>query len=208
MIAMRLPALSAVLMTISLATPAVAQGPQVYNFESKRADSSLVLFDNDMMAGINVTHGQPSWKDEYTSMLDKLKGNTHRLGKNLWTTFMTSVPISLGGTMVKPGSYVVALKCDKDGHFALAMVNSNKAMKKGLLPFAPNNWKPDVVTPLKLNKDISKESVSKMLMTLRADKKDAMKGLFTLAWGPHTLTADLKILPAAKGKQQDNKGTK
>jgi len=191
----------AALTALCLALPTVSQDVQVYNFESKRADSSLVLFGDNMMAGINITHGQPVWKDEYTGMLDKLKGKTHRLGKNLWTTFMTSVPLSIGGAKVKPGSYVVALKCDAKGAFALAMINSNKAMRKGLLPFAPNNWKPDVVTPLKLNKDVSKESVSEMLMTLRADKKDSKKGHFKLAWGPHTLTADIRILPAPKDKQ-------
>lgn len=204
---MRLPILSTALAAICLAIPAAAQKVQVFGGDTQRADSSLVLFGADLMAGINVTHGQPVWKDEYTSMLDKLKGKTNRLGKNLWTTFMTSVPITLGGTKVKPGSYVVALKCDDAGNFSLAMLNSNKAMKNGLMPFTPNTWKPDVVTPLKLNKNVAKESVAKMLMTLRSNEKDPMTGSFTLAWGPHTLTADLKITPAPK-VDSDSKGTK
>ncbi len=204
---MRLPILSAALAAICLALPATAQ-VQVFGGDTTRADSSLVLFGDDLVAGINVTHGQPIWKAEYTDMLDKLKGKTHRLGKNLWTTFMTSVPLKIGGTKVKPGSYVVALKCDKAGNFSLAMINANKAMRKGLMPFTPNTWKPDVVTPLKLNKNVAKESVSKMLMSLRSNKADPMTGSFTLAWGPHTLTADLKIIAVKKAEKQDSKGTK
>jgi len=212
---MRLPILSAALAAICLTVPATAQKVQVFGGDTQRADSSLVLFGADMMAGINITHGQPIWKDEYSGMFDKLKGKTHRLGKNLWTTFMTSTPISIGGTKVRPGSYVVALKCDDAGKFSLAMLNANKAMRQGILPFVPNTWKPDVVTPLKLNLNSSKESVSKMLMTLRSNKKDPMTGSFTLAWGPHTLTADLKIMVAAKkmkkkaehdGEHGDEKG--
>lgn len=203
---MRFPLLSAALAAVCLAVPATAQKIQVFGGNSQRADSSLILFGQNMMAGINITHGQPEWNDKYTGMLDKLKGKTHRLGKNLWTTFMTSTPISIGGTKVKAGSYCVALKCDDNGKFALAMINANKAMRQNLMPFMPNNWKPDVVTPLTLNKDASKESVQKMTMTLAVDKKSPMNGTFTLAWGPHTLTADLKILPAEKKMKKGKEG--
>lgn len=202
---MRLPILSAALAAVCLALPATAQKIQVYGGDTKRADSSIILFGSNMMAGINITHGQPVWKDQYTGMMDKLKGKTHRLGKNLWTTFMTSTPISIGGTKVRAGSYVVALKCDDAGKFSLAMLNANKAMRQGIMPFVPNTWKPDFVTPLKLNLNASKESVSEMVMTLRSNKKDPMTGTFTLAWGPHTLTADLKIM-VAKKKMPKEKG--
>ncbi|MFT4513167.1 MAG: hypothetical protein ACI89X_001735 [Planctomycetota bacterium] len=198
---MRLPILSAALAAICLSLPATAQKVQVFGGNGMRANSSLILFGAELMAGITVTHGQPEWKDDYTNMLGKLKGNTNRLGKDLWTTFMTSVPISLGGKMVPAGSYVVGLNCDKQGNFALAMLDANKAMKKGAMPFGPQNWKADVMTPLKLNKNVTKESVAKMTMTLASDKKDPMTGSFTLAWGPHTLTADLKILPKMKKKE-------
>ena len=47
-----------------------------------------------------------------------------------------------------------------------------------------------------------------MLMSLRSNKADPMTGSFTLAWGPHTLTADLKIMPVKKAEKQNSKGTK
>jgi hypothetical protein len=200
---MRLPILSAALAAICLSLPATAQKVQVFGGNGMRANSSLILFGAELMAGITVTHGQPQWNDDYTEMLDKLKGRTNRLGKDLWTTFMTSVPVSIGGAAVPAGSYVVGLHCDKQGNFSLAMLDAAKAMKKGAMPFGPQNWKADVMTPLKLNKNISKESVAKMTMTLASDKKDPMSGTFTLAWGPHTLTSALKIMPKMKAEKPD-----
>ena len=200
---MRLPLLSAALAALCFALPATAQKVQVFGGNGMRANSSLILFGADMMAGITVTHGQPKWHDEYTGMLGKLQGKTNRLGKDLWTTFMTSVPLTIGGAKVPAGSYVCGLHCDKQGNFALAMLDATKAMKAGHMPFAPHNWKPDVVTPLKLNKDVSEDSVELMTMTLAVDKQDPMSGTFTMAWGPHTLTADLKVLPAEKGHDED-----
>lgn len=195
---MRLPILSAALAALCFVLPATAQKVQVFGGTGMRANSSLILFGDGIMAGISVTHGQPTWHDEYTGMLSKLKGKTNRLGKDLWTTFMTSIPVTIGGTHVPAGSYVVGLHCDKEGNFALALLDASKAMKAGAMPFGPQNWKADVLTPLKLNKDVSKESVKLMAMTLASNESDPMSGTFTLAWGPHTLTAEMKMMPAKK----------
>ncbi|MFT4840663.1 MAG: hypothetical protein ACI8UD_002991 [Planctomycetota bacterium] len=200
---MRLPILSAALAAICLTLPATAQKVQVFGGNGMRANSSVILYGAELKAGITVTHGQPEWLDDYTDMLPKLKGKTNRLGKDLWTTFMTSVPITIGGTAVPAGSYVVGLHCDKQGNFSLAMLDATKAMKKGAMPFGPQNWKADVMTPLKLNKNVAKKSVAKMMMTLAADKMDPMSGTFTLAWGPHTLTGEMKVLPNMKKVKKD-----
>jgi hypothetical protein len=190
---MRFPFLTAALAALCFALPATAQKIQVFGGNSQRACSSLVLFGEGVMAGVTITHGQPEWQAEYDGMLDKLKGKLNRLGKDLWTTFMTSVPVEIGGAQVPAGSYVVGLACDKDGKFALALLDATKAMKAGTMPFGPQNWTPDVLCPLTLNKGAAKESVAKMAMELKADDKDPTKGTFTLAWGTHTLTAGLAI---------------
>lgn len=190
---MRFPILSAALAALCLSLPLAAQDVQVFGGQSMRACSTVVLFGEKVMAGVTVTHGTPVWKDEYDGMLDKLKGKLNRLGKDMWTTFMNSVDVTIGGTKIPAGSYVVGLQCDKDGKFALAFMDATKAMKAGAMPFGPQNWTPDVVAPLTLNKDVAKEPVKEMAMTLKADAKALDKGTFTLAWGKHTLTADLAI---------------
>ncbi len=190
---MRFPLLTAALAALTFALPATAQKVQVFGGQSERACSTLILFGDDMAAGITVTHGQPEWQPEYDSMLDKLKGKLNRLGKDMWTTFLNSVDVEIGGTMIPAGSYVVGLNCDKDGKFGLAFLDSTKAMKQGLMPFGPQKWTPDFVAPLELHKDAAKEVVEKMTMALKADDKDPMHGTFTLSWGKHQLVGALAI---------------
>lgn len=198
---MKLPLLATALAGLCLTLSPRAQDVQVFGGTSTRACSTMVLFGKDLMAGLTITHGQPVWKDEYTGMLDRLKGKTHRLGKDLWTTFLTSVDVELGGTRIPAGSYCVGLHCDAKGAFSLALIDSGKAMKQGLLPFGPQNWKPDALVPLKLSKDVADESIAKMTITLTSDKEAPTKGSLTLAWGPHTLSAPLQIVtkPAPAG---------
>lgn len=178
---------------LSLSIPAFAQKVQVFGGAAARASSSIILFGDDMMAGLTMTYGQPAWQPEYDTMLDKLKGRLNRLGKDMWTTFLTTVPVEIGGVKVEAGSYVVGLMCDKDGNFHLALLDATKAAKAGTLPFGEQKWTPDALCPLTLNKGGSKESADKMTMTLAADAKDPANGTFTLAWGKHTLTGALKL---------------
>ena len=178
---------------LSLTLSATAQKIQVFGGAGERASSTIVLFGENLMAGVTLTYGQPAWQPEYDTMLDKLKGRLNRLGKDMWTTLLTTVPLELGGAKVEAGSYVVGLMCDKDGKFHLALLDATKAAKAGTLPFGPQTWTPDVLCPLTLNKDGAKEAAEKMTMTLAADAKDPSNGTFTLAWGKHTLTGALKL---------------
>ena len=190
---MRSALLCSALTALFLAATAPAQGMQVYHFDGPRHATNVVLFSAEAAAGVTVVHGQPAWKDEYTGMLGMLKGKTHRLGKDLWTTLMTSAPVDIGGVKVAPGCYCVGLHCDEDGAFSLAMMDATRAMKKGLMPFGPQTWKPELVAPVELNKNALKKPAQKMVMSLTADSKDRTKGTFTIAWGPHTLTAPVAI---------------
>ncbi|MBL8748452.1 MAG: DUF2911 domain-containing protein [Planctomycetes bacterium] len=190
---MRLPLISAALAALCFALPTTAQDVQVFGGNSTRACSTVVLFGDKVMAGITVTHGQPMWKDEYDGMLDKLKGKINRLGKDMWTTFMNSCDVEIGGAKIPAGSYVVGLQCDQEGKFSLAFMDATKAMKAGAMPFGPQKWTPDFSAPLTLNKDVAKEPVKEMAMELKADAKDLAKGSFTIAWGKHTLSSTMAI---------------
>jgi hypothetical protein len=162
---------------------------QVFGGTSSRPNTGVFLFSETFAAGITISHGQPEWNPDYTN-LDSFKGQLLRLGKDQWTTLMTSVAVDIGGTTVPAGSYVCGLNCDKSGKFGLALIDSTKAMKAGLMPFTmPQTWTPDITVPLTLNKDVSKEVVSKLSIELKGNKQEPTKATFTLAWGPHTLTS-------------------
>jgi len=158
-------------------------------FPGAHACTSLAVFTSDFSAGAmaTVSHGQPDWKDGNDALIEKLKGTTQRLGKDAWTSLTTTSELELGSTKIPAGSYFVAISIGKDGSFALVLTDSSKAMKSGLLPFGPQNWKPDYTVPM--TKGMGSEVVSKMTMTFDADEKVPGKGNFKIAWGKHTLTA-------------------
>ncbi len=195
---MRLPFLATLAATVCLALPAAAQKIQVFGGQGERAASTIILFGEDLMAGMSLVYGQPQWKAEYDAMLDKLKGKKNRLGKDWWTTFTTTVDVEIGGAKIEAGSYVLSIACDQDGKFALAGIDAAKAMKKGQMPWGPQEWTPDFVAPLELHKDVADAVVEKLSMKLSANTEDPSKGSFEMAWGKHKLTAPLAIHIAKK----------
>lgn len=190
---MRIPFVTAALAALCFALPATAQKINAADATGTRAETRIMIFTEDfsVFAMASLTHGQPVWKDEYDGMMDKLKGKMNRLGKDWFTTLITSSDFEIGGTKLPAGSYVVGLHCDKDGKFSLGFMDSSKAMKDGVSPFT--EWKPEMTAPLTLNKDAAKEAVGKMAMTFTAEKEGSGKGTFTLAWGKHTLTTPIML---------------
>ena len=190
---MRFPLLTSLAAAVCLALPATAQKVQVFGGKQERAATTAILFGENILAGMSIVYGQPLWKDSYDQMLDKLKGKTNRLGKDWWTTFTTSVDIELGGAKIEAGSYVLAIRCDAEGKFHLVGMDAGKAMKKGLMPFGPQDWTPDFTAPLELHKGALAESVEKLEMELTVDGEDASKGAFAMSWGKHKLTAPVAL---------------
>lgn len=191
---MRISLPMAAFAALLFALPTTAQKIQGGSGGAMRNETRMMVFTPDfsVFAMASLTHGQPEWKAEYDGMLDKLKGRINRLGKDWFTTLITSSEFEIGGAKIAPGSYVVGLHCDNDGKFALALMDSTKAMKNGISPFA-TDWKPEIVCPLTLNKDVAKDVVQKMTMTFQAKEGGAGEGTFTLAWGRHTLTAPCQL---------------
>lgn len=192
---MRLPLLSAAFAALCLALPATAQKWSAFPLNGERAAASLAAFTEGFTsaAWVSITHGQPIWKDSHDAMLDSLKGKTSRLGLDWWTTLMTSVEIDFCGTKIPAGAYCVGVNIDKDGKFALVLIEAGKAMKANIHPFGPQAWTPDYTVPMTFSKGTAAKSVEKMTMSFTADEKEAGKGTFLLAWGKHTLTGPIAM---------------
>lgn len=191
---MRLFSLAA-LAALSLTVPAAAQKLGGRAASSTRAETRIMAATEDftVFTMASLTYGQPEWQPAYDAMLDQLKGKVNRLGKDWFTTLITLSDLEIGGSRIPAGSYIVGLHCDKDGKFALALLDSTTAMKNKIYPGM--DFKPEIVCPLTLNKNASDEVVKKMTMTFEARAEDGGKGTFTLAWGKHTLTAPVQIHP-------------
>lgn len=187
------PLFPAAFAVLCLALPTTAQKLSGASVTGQRAETRIMAFTEDfsVFALASLTHGQPEWKADYDGMLDKLKGKNNRLGKDWFTTLINSSELEIGGVKIAPGSYIVGLHCDQDGRFALALLDSTRAMKTGVNPF--DDWKPELLAPMKLDKDVATEVVGKLTITFSAEQGDGGKGTLTVAWGKHTLTAPCQL---------------
>lgn len=178
---------------LCLALPVAAQKLNGGAAATARAETRIMAYTEDysVFALASVTYGQPEWKAEYDGMLDQLKGKNSRLGKDWFTTLITSSELDLGGAKVAPGSYIVGIHCSPEGKFSLALMDSTKAMKNGVNPF--HDWKPEIVAPLTLHKGTAKEPAKLLTMAFDAKAEDGGKGTFTVAWGTHKLTAPCQL---------------
>jgi hypothetical protein len=206
------PALTALtaLAALAFTLPAAAQKVQVFGGNGQRATTTQIVFGDGLMGGISIDHGQPVWKDSYDGMRQQLKGRLLRLGSNWWSTLTTSFPLDLGGTRIPAGSYLLGLTCDKDGRFALALVEATKALRAGAMPFPIDkqgtmNWQPDYQAPLELRENVADTVVERMTMTLQFADGDIARGSYTLAWGRHELVASLAIVTGGDGAGKSDK---
>jgi hypothetical protein len=186
-----------------------AQAPQAFSFmDTDRKASVMLAFvgQEAVVAGAAINFTSPVWKDSNNALIDKLKGQNVRLGKNWWTTLDTISPLEIGGAKIAPGAYYLGLHCDKDGKFSLLVIDAGKAMKNGWVPFDSEPWKADVTAPLTLAKDSLKDTVEKMEIELATEKTDPTTGKFSVRWGKHELSAPVKVTMA--GKTQEAAGDK
>lgn len=186
---MRFPLLPAAIAALCLTVPAAAQKVTATGASSTRAETRIVAFTEGFtkFAMASLTYGQPGWKPEYDAQVDTLKGKTNRLGKDWFTTLITSSELELGGVKIAPGSYIVGVHVDAEGKFALALMDSTKAMQQQVNPFT--DWKPEITVPVTMDKGGAPEVVQQMTITFAAKPTDeGGKGTLTIAWGKHTLT--------------------
>ncbi len=198
--------LVAAVASVLFIAPALDAQIQVFGGpDEDRRSSTAVLFGANMMAGVSIDYSAPEWRDEYDAQFDALKGKNLRLGKNWWVSLDTSVALDVAGTKVEAGSYFLGLHCADDGTFSLMIFPARKAMKNGMMPFAPEQWKGGSMATLKLNKNGLAETARKMVIAIEVDKKTPENGKLTIHWGKHELVADVK-LDLTGGSDEEGEG--
>ena len=178
-----------------LAAPAQAQIQVFGGPDEDRRSSTVVMFGENVIAGVSISYSAPDWKADYDKpgAMDSYKGKNVRLGKNWWTSLDTNIPLEIGGTKLEPGAYYLGLRYGEDGSFKLLVLDASKAMKNSMMPFNPDGWKGGTTVDLKMNKDSLDESKKKMVIDISASEDDPSKGSFSIQWGKHELAADVKF---------------
>ena len=167
-----------------------------------RKSCTQLVFDDafNALGAVSINYSAPTWKDEYIGMLGELKGKNVRLGKNWWTSFDTATAVEIGGAKIQAGAYYLGLHCDNDGKFQLLVLDANKALKSGWVPFMEAPWKAEVTAPLTFNKDTLPKAVTQMEIAVTLDEKKPSSGKFAIRWGKSELIADMNLTLASGAK--------
>lgn len=210
---MRASFVAAALAAFCLA-PLVQAQVKVFGGPGNRHSSTLLAFTDsfEVKGGVSIQHGQPVWKDEYNdqakfdAFLQKYKGKNVRLGKDWWTTFDNSVPVTIGGTRIPAGSWFLGLVYERDGSFQLAVIDSQKAMQNGEMPFIEAGWTVAFKAPMTLQRDAAQEVQKEMTIDLITKEGTPGKATLQIAWGRHLLTANVDIAFTGTADASGDKG--
>ena len=150
----------------------------------------------DMKGGAAINYSPPTWQDSYDAQLDsgKFNNTNQRLGKNWWTSFDTYSPLEFGGTKIPAGAYYLGIHVDQGGKFQLLFLDPKTVLTSGWVPFMATPWKTELKAPLTFAKNSLPEAVEKMEIAITADQKNPTNGKFSIKWGKHELSAEVKFM--------------
>jgi hypothetical protein len=187
-------------LSISLAAASVHAQTELQTFTSSGTRGETGFFvaqmQNGQFAGAAgaffVTYGTPTWKDEYASQADSMKGKIARLGKDNWATFDNLAPVAFGNVTVPTGIWYLGIARDNNGAWSLVFCDPAKAKAAGAAPYAPEKLPRTYEVKLTENKD-QDDVIEKLTITAEKDGKDQTKGKLTLAWGTFQLTTTFQV---------------
>jgi tetratricopeptide (TPR) repeat protein len=141
---------------------------------------------------MSITYGAPPWKAEYAKALDsdKLKNRRWRLGSDVWTTFDTNMDVEIAGVKVPANDYYCVSEWRGGDEFVLILLDPTEVRKAKLDAFVAERTTGGIEIPLQHQKtdDLADELEIKLGVE---DTNSA--GSLTIRFGPHTLSAPMKL---------------
>jgi len=152
----------------------------------ERVGSRALWFGNNTITGqFHISHGSPMWKEAYEGQLDTIPdGSRVRFGKDFWTTFETTIPVSIGGTRLEPDYYYLAIARNGDG-LDLVAYQAARLREQRIGSFQPPQEGGAVI-------EMALEKGERVEDDLACDfVVDNTTGdvVLEITWGPYTLSA-------------------
>lgn len=174
--------------------PAASAGKvQVFAGATERTSRRLALFDRQGSPGqLVIDYGMPPWKDEYEQTLARdVVGRRWRLGKDFWTTLDSNVDVQIAGVAVPAGQYYLVLSAPAKDTFHLVLLDAAKIRAQKLDGFQAESTTGGIEVPLRHQ---TTEDVARQLdIDLHPDAESVTKAELRIRFGPHALTAPLKL---------------
>ena len=187
----------------ALSAPASAQVRVFGGDETRGTSTRMVVTPKfEPVAMLFVQHGTPPWKPEYDQMIAGMKkapkAMNLRLGQNYWSSFTTSVPVTIGGATVPAGQHYLGLRIE-GGKMHVSFYEVAKAHAAKMTPWMPKGYKSGAHGVLELKK--AEKATEKLLISLRGETMKEMS--FNIHWGKYQLTAPIRPAKAGSRPSKD-----
>lgn len=176
-----------------VSTVVEAQEIQRFGGETPRMSTRIAFFGQNSSEGqVAIAYGQPEWKAEYQSQFDSLtKGKRWRFGNNFWTALDTHLDLTMSGVEVASGYYYLVLERSESDDWFLVFLDPREARSKKLDAFMVDRTSGGIKVPLKWAR--TESTAEKLAITLVPDDRDITSATLDIRWGPHKLTAPIKV---------------
>lgn len=160
--------------------------------ETERLSARVVYFGGSGVAGeYAIDYGRPDWSSEYDQDFDqRTRGERHRLGKDMWSSLDTQVPLEIGGKELKPGLYYLALERSEKGDWFLVALDADALRKSRVDAFASAQTTGGAKLPMTYEK--SEPAAGKLSIRFLEDPKEARQQVLEIRFGGHRLSARVK----------------
>lgn len=185
---------------VKKATGGMAAGPRPteqtpYPETSQRGNTRIFYWFGPRSAGqVSIDYGQPTWKAAYGKFLSQPSGRRWRFGQNFWTSLDTNIPLELAGVKVPVGAYYAVLEHTKQRGLCLVLLDPAVVRKRRLDAYEAPKTKGGISIPLRLAENSRR--ATQLSLDLSVDRTKRDEGALTIRFGPHELTASLKMRPA------------
>ncbi len=177
---------------MAAAPPPVEQTP--FPETSRRGNTRIFYwFGPDSAGQVAIDFGRPRWQPAFAKWLDRPDGRRWRFGENFWTTLDTNIPLSIGGIEVAVGQYYCAMRNDEKAGLQLLLIDPAEVRAHRLDAYEANKTTGGLVIPLRRGK--SDEPAGELDVELTVDPAAKDSGALTIRFGPHVLTADVRLRP-------------
>lgn len=145
---MKLTSLSLIAVSaLSMVSPSFAQLP-VHGTEERVSTRVAWLRGVARPVEVRIDYGAAAWRPDYEREVAAKRERVFRLGGGGWATLHTGAELRVGKRRLPAGIWYLALHRDADAKWSLAVFESAKVLRHGILPSSVQDLSPALLVPM------------------------------------------------------------